>query len=49
MSSNNCFHKITENVFPPWQCVNAHLNAADQQTAKTIMQRCSLLPEVLIN
>ncbi|MEE6526683.1 hypothetical protein FKM82_027469 [Ascaphus truei] len=35
MGGNNCFAKIIADVFPPWHCVNTHLNAPDQQTAKT--------------
>lgn len=34
MRCNNCFSRIITDVFPPWQCVNTHLNAADLQTAK---------------
>jgi len=26
---------IFYSVFPPWHCVNTHLNAPDQQTAKS--------------
>ena len=35
MGSYYCFSKIIADVFPPWHCVNTHLNAADQQTNKT--------------
>ncbi|MEE6522716.1 hypothetical protein FKM82_021325 [Ascaphus truei] len=35
MGSNNCFSKIIADVFPPWHCVNTHLNAPDQQNVKT--------------
>jgi len=35
MGCNNCFSKIVADVFPPWHCVNTHLNAPDQQTDKT--------------
>jgi len=34
MDSNNWFSKIIADVFPPWNCVNTHHDAADQQTAK---------------
>ncbi len=33
--SNNCFSKIIADVLTPWHCVNTHLKAPDQQTAKT--------------
>ena len=36
MDSNNRFSMITVDVFPPCHCVNTHLNAPDQQTAKTL-------------
>lgn len=29
------FSKIIPNVTPPWHCVNAHLKAPDQQTARS--------------
>jgi len=29
------FSEIIADVLPPWHCVNTHLNAPDQQTAKT--------------
>ncbi|KAL0160075.1 hypothetical protein M9458_043800, partial [Cirrhinus mrigala] len=32
--SNNCFSKMIADVLPPWHCVNTHLKAPDQQTAK---------------
>ena len=35
MGSNSCFSRITADAFPPWHCVNTHLNAPDQQTDKT--------------
>ena len=35
MGSNNCFSTIIADGLPPWHCVNTHLNAPDQQTAKT--------------
>ena len=35
MGSNNSFSTIIAEVFPPWHCVNTHLNAPDRQTAKT--------------
>ena len=28
MGSSDCFSKIIAYIFPPWHCVNAHLNAA---------------------
>ena len=31
----NCFSKITADFFPPWHFANTHLNAPEQQTAKT--------------
>jgi len=34
MDSNNCLSKTTADVVPPWHCVNTHLDALDQQTAK---------------
>jgi len=34
MGSNICCFKIIADVFPPWQCVNTHLNAPVQQTDK---------------
>ena len=34
--SNNCFSMIIADMFPPWHCVNTHLNAPDQQPAKTL-------------
>ena len=34
IGSNNYFCKIIADVFPPWHCVNTHLNAPDQQTDK---------------
>jgi len=30
VGSNNCFSKIIVDVFPPWNCVDTHLNAPDQ-------------------
>ncbi len=33
--SNNRFSKIIADVLPLWHCVNTHLKAPDQQTAKT--------------
>ena len=36
MGSNNCFSTIIANIFPSWHCVYIHLNAPDQQTAKTL-------------
>lgn len=35
MGSNNCSFKITTDVLPPRHRVNAHVNARDQQRAKT--------------
>jgi len=32
---SNRFSQIISDVFPPWHCVNTHLNAPDQQTVKT--------------
>ena len=34
MGTNSCFPEITADVFPPWRCVNTHLNVLDQQTDK---------------
>ena len=36
MGRNHFFSMITAYVFPPWHCVNTHLNAPDQQTAKSL-------------
>ena len=33
---NNCVSTIIADIFPPWHCVNTHLNVPDQQTAKTL-------------
>jgi len=35
MGSNICVSKIIADVFPPWHCVNTHLNLPEQQTDKT--------------
>lgn len=35
MGSNSCFSKTTAGPSPPRPCVYTHLNASDQQTAKT--------------
>lgn len=35
MCSNKCFSKAIFDVFPPWHCVNTHLNLPDKQTART--------------
>ena len=35
MGSNNCFCMCSADVFPLQDCVNTHLNAPDQQTAKS--------------
>ena len=35
MISNNYFSNIIAGVFPPWHYANTHLNAPDQQTAKS--------------
>lgn len=35
MSSNGYFFKIIADTFPPWHCVNTHLNAPNHKTAKT--------------
>jgi len=35
MGSNNYSLKIIADVFPPWHCDKAHLNAAAQHTTKT--------------
>lgn len=34
MGSHNWFFKITDDVIPPWHCINTHLNAADPQNGK---------------
>ena len=36
MGSNYCFFKIIADVFPPWHRVHTHLDAAEQQTDRTI-------------
>jgi len=50
MGSNNCSSKIIADVFPPWHCVSTHLNALDQQTAKTsaFIQLVTLADDQLI-
>jgi len=35
IGSNSCFSKIIADVFHPWNSVSTHLNAPDEQTAKT--------------
>lgn len=35
MGSNNCFSKITANVFSPWHCVNTYMKTLDQQTTQS--------------
>ena len=35
MGSNDCVSKISADVFPPWHCVDTHLNAPEQQTDLT--------------
>ena len=35
MGSNDCLSKINADVVPSWHCVNAHLDAPEQQTDKT--------------
>ena len=45
------FSKIIADVFPPWHCVNTHLNSPDQQTDKTsdFMEVLTLTDDQLIS
>lgn len=51
MGSNNCFPEINVDVFPPWDCVNTHLNPPGQQTARAsaFIKALTLDDDQLIN
>ena len=50
LGTNNCFSMIIADVFPPWHCVDTHLNAPDQQTTKTLtfIEEISLADDQLL-